>query len=134
MPAHLYSFIIFYFFVYFFLFLLSLSTPSRLVSIRLCPCMTVKKLSIQRKWKCHTAGDSTFGLSGFCYNLLWSHISYIEYYEFKKEKKNSLFCLYILVALLSKSRFVSVFEEKMTIIEISFLDELNQPVQPERQV
>jgi len=55
--------------------------------------MTVKKLSIQRKWKCHTAGDSAIGLSGFCYNLLWSHISNIEYYELK-------------------SRFLSVFEKK----------------------
>lgn len=52
--------------------------PSRLVSIRLCPCMTVKKLSIQRKWKCHTAGDSAIGLSGFCYNLPFvvSHFLY----------------------------------------------------------
>lgn len=126
-------------FVYFFLLLLSqTSFPSRLVSIRLCPCMTVKKLSIQRKWKCHTAGDSAFGLSGFCYILPFavSHFLYIEYYEFKKQKtKRNYFACTFWSHFFQNPGSLRCLKKRIIIIKMSFfLDELNQPAQPECQV
>lgn len=90
-PAHLYSFFPFCIFLCLFCFP---CTPSRLVSIRLCPCMTVKKLSIQRKWKCHIAGDSAIGLSGFCYTTFCGPIFPIQSVISSKRRKK-LFILLV---------------------------------------
>lgn len=91
--------------------------------------MTVKKLSIQRKRKCHIAGDSALGLRFLKYPTFCGPVPYFLNSVISSNRRKKLFILLctsfkILVPL-------NVWRGGGCIVEISFLDEL---AQPERQV